>query len=273
MKKILLTILAAAVLPLSAFCAKVDTVAVATTHLAPPGKAVVITPDKALDGTKVPSVYILHGFGGKYSDWIKKRPDLPQLADQYGMVLVMPDGRDSWYWDSLNDPLMQMESFFTEDLVPFIDANYPTILDPSMRAITGLSMGGHGALWLSMRHSDIWKNAASMSGGVNILPFPDRWAMVRALGERDENPGIWDMHSVINLVPRLKPGQLNILFDCGKEDFFHDVNENLHQQLDTYKIPHEYTVRPGNHSWPYWTNSILHHLLFFNQQFISAENK
>lgn len=251
--------------------ARVDTVSVATSFLATPGKAVVVTPDGAADGTKFPTVYILHGFGGKYSDWIKKRTDLPDLADMYGMVLVMPDGRNSWYWNSLTDPLMQMESFFTEDLVPYIDANYPTLPDASKRAITGLSMGGHGSMWLAMRHPDIWGNAGSMSGGVDIMPFPDRWAMVRALGTKEENPSVWKDHSVINLVPWVKPGTLNITFDCGKDDFFHDVNENLHSALDTYGIEHDYTVRPGKHTWDYWKNSILHHLLYFNEKFKSAE--
>lgn len=267
MKKIISLLATALMLPMAAWCAKVDTVSVATTNLATPGKAVVVTPDAAATGKKFPTVYILHGFGGKYSDWIKKRADLPELADQYGMVLVMPDGRDSWYWNSLNDPQMQMESFFTDDLVPYIDANYPTLAEPAKRAITGLSMGGHGSMWLAMRHPDIWGNAGSMSGGVDILPFPDRWAMIRALGTKDENPTAWKEHSVLNLVPWVKPGELNIIFDCGQDDFFHDVNENLHHELDTYKIPHEYTVRPGNHSWGYWKNSILHHLLYFNEKF------
>lgn len=267
MKKFIFSLAAAVILPLSAWCAKVDTVAVSTTHLATPGKAVVVTPDAAANGKSFPTVYILHGYGGQYDNWIKKRADLPELADRYGMVLVMPDGRNSWYWDSPQNPQMQMESFFVEDLVPYIDSNFPTEKDSSKRAITGLSMGGHGALWLAIRHSDIWGNAGSMSGGVDILPFTGKWDMKQSLGDYDSNPEEWSRRSVINLVPTLKPDQLNITFDCGKDDFFHDVNENLHQRLDTFKIPHDYTVKPGKHTWDYWTNSILHHLLYFNEKF------
>lgn len=273
MKHLFFAIVAALMLPVAAHSAKVDTVLVATKNLATPAKAVVITPESRGDAARYPSVYILHGFGGKYNDWIKKRTDLPELADRYGMVMVMPDGRNSWYWNSLTDPQMQMESFFTEELVPYIDANYPTLPDAGKRAITGLSMGGHGAMWLAMRHSDIWGNAGSMSGGVDIMPFPKSWQMARALGSKEENPAVWKDHSVINLVPWLQPGQLNITFDCGKDDFFHDVNENLHAMLDTYGIAHDYTVRPGKHTWDYWNNSILHHLLYFNEKFKTADTQ
>lgn len=253
--------------------AKVDTVAIATKYLATPEKVVVITPDAAIPGETFPTVYLLNGYGGNHKAWLGTRPDLPALADRYGMVMVLPDGRDSWYWDSPKMPDMQMESFFVKDLVPYIDANYPTRRDAAHRAITGLSMGGQGAMWLAMRHSDIWGNAGSMSGGLDIRPFPDRWKMKNSLGAIEENPGVWEKHAVINLIPTLQPGQLNITFDCGIDDFFAEVNDNFHRELVKAKIPHDYTVRPGGHSQAYWRNSILYHLLFFNEAFNKANDK
>ena len=44
-----------------------------------------------------------------------------------------------------------------------------------------LSMGGHGALWNAIRHSDIFGAAGSMSGGVDIRPFPDNWRKFEAV--------------------------------------------------------------------------------------------
>lgn len=273
MLKYLSSAILLAVSTFAAQAAKVDTVAVASKNIVSPAKVVVITPDSSDDTQRFPTVYILHGFSGCYSDWTKKRTDLPDLADKYGMVMVMPDGRDSWYWDSLNDSTMHMESYFTQELVPFIDANYPTLRDSKQRAITGLSMGGHGAMWYAMRHSDIWGNAGSMSGGVDIRPFTDRWAIKRAIGSYEEHPEEWEKHTVINLVPNLTPGQLNITFDCGVDDFFAGVNRDLHQALLDNKIPHDYSERPGKHSWDYWKNSILFHLLYFNEQFKKASNQ
>lgn len=245
-----------------------DTIAIKTDLIEGPAKAVVISPSGAKDA-RYPSVYILNGYGGTYRDWsTRTQPRLGQLADQYGMVLIMPDGRDSWYWDSPVDPKMQMESFFIKELVPYIDANYPTKAMPEQRAITGLSMGGHGAMWLAARHPDVFRNVGSMSGGLDIRPFSERWKMSKRLGQTySQNPELWDSHTVATLIPQMKDAGLNITFDCGKDDFFAGVNEKLHRDLLAANIPHDYTSRPGNHSHAYWGNSILYHLLFFNQAF------
>ena len=216
-------------------CATVDLLQFQSPLVPGTENVTVITPDCAADGLRrVPTVYLLNGFDGDHLAWIYIRPDLPRLADTYGFVIVCPHGRNSWYWDSPADPTMRMESYITTELVPYIDAHYPTIPEASKRAISGLSMGGHGALWLGMRHSDIWGSAASMSGGVDIRPFPDNWKMKEWLGERDANKHRWDDHTVINLVPTLRQGQLNIAFDCGKDDFFAGVNENLHRAPVSY---------------------------------------
>ncbi|MDE6266336.1 MAG: esterase family protein [Muribaculaceae bacterium] len=257
------------------FSANVDTAVVATKLLSTPMKVTVYLPDSALTNpdAKFPTVYLLNGYSGDYKNFIERVPRLKETANHYNMIIVMPDGRDSWYWDSPIDPSMQMESFFVKDLIPYIDANYPTIPSPSKRAISGLSMGGHGALWLGLRHPDIFKNVASMSGGVDIRPFPKNWKMAKRLGKKEENPEVWEQHTVINLVPTLENGKQNILFDCGKDDFFAEVNNNLHQEMDKYGIDHDYIVRPGKHSWPYWRNSLLYHLLFFNEAFNNEGNE
>lgn len=250
--------------------ARIDSVRISSPYLDEPNPVIIITPDAAAEdvSARFPTVYLLNGYSGDHRGWLYTlRPDLPKLADQYGMVIVMPHGRDSWYWDSPELPGMQMESFFTKELVPYIDANYPTVQSAEKRAISGLSMGGHGAMWLAMRHSDIWGNVGSMSGGVDIRPFPDSWKMKQRLGSKADHPERWEQHTVANLVPTLKPGQLNITFDCGTDDFFYPVNCALHESLAKAGIPHDFTSRPGAHTRQYWSNSILYHLLFFNEAF------
>lgn len=267
MKKIIMLFAAlAAVLSASAF--KTDTIAISTSRLEGPEKVVVITPDGKKDA-RYPTVYLLNGFSGTYRDWsTRTQPRLGELADQYGMVMVMPDGRDSWYWDSPVNPKLQMESFIIKELVPHIDSHYPTRAEAAQRAITGLSMGGHGALWLAVNHPDVFGSAGSMSGGVDIRPFSGKWNTSKLLGQPyGKNPALWDSHTVATLIPKMKDAGLNIIFDCGKDDFFAAVNEQLHRDLLAANIPHDYTSRPGNHSHAYWANSVLHHLLFFNQAF------
>lgn len=262
-RRLSLLIAAAVVLAMSATAAVTDTLTIVSRHLDSPEKVTVTVPDAAADpAARLSTVYLLNGYSGDHTSWTKLRPDMRELADRYGIVIVMPDGRDSWYWDSR--PGLEMESFITEDLVPYIDSHYPVVADRSRRAISGLSMGGHGAMWLAARHSDIWGSAASMSGGLDIRPFPRRWGMARLIGTDKD---VWEAHTVINLVPLIKEGNLNILFDCGTDDFFIDVNRNMHRALLDAGVPHDYTERPGGHSGKYWANSILYHLLFFNEAF------
>jgi enterochelin esterase-like enzyme len=261
-------LIALALLLVATVCraATVDTLSVSSKYIDSPMKVTVIVPDATDDGTKFPSVYLLNGFSGNYRSWSIIQPRLPQLADLYGMVIVMPDGRDSWYWDSPINEKMQMESFFVNDLVPYVDAKLPTIPRADKRAITGLSMGGHGGLWLGLRHSDIWGCCGSTSGGVDIRPFPEKWELKQLLGDKAENPSVWNNYTVINLVPYIHAGQ-HIIFDCGTEDFFKTVNDNLHKALLDYKIPHDYISRPGAHNIDYWRNSILYQLLYFSTCF------
>ncbi len=255
----------------AALCYTSQVIEVPAKAIKGPMKVTVITPDSAaMPGARFPVVYLLNGHGGDYTSWTTNTdPGLGRYADQYGMVLVMPDGRDSWYWDSPKHPEMAMETFITTELVPYIDASFPTLPSPGKRAITGFSMGGHGALWLAMRHPDIFGSAGSMSGGVDIRPFPEKWHMSPWLGPIGENRASWDSHTVINLVPTLEDGTLNIIFDCGSGDFFAEVNENLHKALLKKGIKHTYQSRPGVHSHKYWRRSAEDHIRFFDDNFRS----
>ena len=165
------------------------------------------------------------------------------------------------------DGSMIYETFVAKELVDFVDSRYPTVPDRRHRAITGLSMGGHGALYLAIRHQDTFGAAGSMSGGVDFRPFPDNWDIKKRLGEKSEYPENWDRNTVMAQLPLLKPGALSMVFDCGTEDFFYEVNCNLHDEMARLKIPHEFTTRPGAHNWDYWRRSLRDHLLFFSDFF------
>ena len=244
-----------------------DTVKVMSQKMNREIKAVVVLPHQYFDNPtdSFPSVYVLHGASGDYSNWPKKK-NLEQVATQYGVVMICPDGQDSWYFDSPIDPKMQFETFISRELVADVDSHYRTFRSAKMRAITGLSMGGHGALWNAFRHPDVWGSCGSMSGGVDITKFTDRWHIKARLGNYEDNPERWHQHAVVNLVPSIQPGQ-NIIIDDGADDFFYQVNGNLHEALLKAKIPHDFTIRPGAHSWKYWINALDYHMLFFSKAF------
>lgn len=271
---ILLSLLLALLVPANAkkMSSQIDTMVVQTKNLDSPMTLTVAVPARYLstmDNTRYPVVYLLNGYSGGYQDY-RKNMRLDSLANIHNIIIICTDGRDSWYWDSPVDKSMQMESCITKDVVPAVDRELRTRPEAASRAIAGLSMGGHGALWLAIRHSDIFGSAGSMSGGVDITPekFRNSWKMKKRLGEYNANPKRWKNHSVISLVPSLKPSQLNLIICCGSEDFFFQVNENLHRDLNTRGIQHKYIITPGNHSWPYWRATLPVILDFFDDNLV-----
>lgn len=242
---------------------------IVTEFIETPAKVSITLPEGySAQSDPYPVVYLLNGHGGNHLSWGSFN-NLDSIASEYDIIIVCPDGRNSWYWDSPVDSKMQMESYITKELIPFVDATFNTRANPEGRAITGLSMGGHGALWLAIRHPELFKNAGSTSGGVNILPFPKKWHMADRLGPYETNKSVWETHSVRSLVEsgKLKPGQLNLIFDCGTSDFFFDVNNALDALMTEKGIRHIYLTSPGAHTAEYWHKSIIPQLEFFHSKF------
>ena len=247
-----------------------DTIDVPSKRMGRNIKAIIVLPGDYRDPERAdmryPVVYLLHGYDGSYRDWYN-HAELHNIAFANDIIIVCPDGQDSWYFDSPIDPKMQFETFVSSELVAYVDAHYRTTPDRQHRGISGLSMGGHGALFLAMRHPDVFAACASMSGGVDITKFPKSWKIAQRLGPYDANPQRWVEHSVAGQVKNLKPGQLDILIDDGYDDIFFTVNQDLHKALLDKGIQHEYTVRPGRHSWDYWVNALDNHIMFFCHHF------
>jgi enterochelin esterase-like enzyme len=98
---------------------------------------------------------------------------------------------------------------------------------------------------------------------VDIRPFPENRDMEKWLGSYRKNRELWDEHTVMNRLHRLRPGSQAIVTDCGTEDFFYEVNETLHNKLLDSHIPHDYLTRPGAHNAAYRKNAVEYQLLFF----------
>ncbi|UZD23281.1 alpha/beta hydrolase family protein [Algoriphagus halophytocola] len=250
--------------------ASVDTVTTYSASMKKEIKALVITPDSYDESKDYPVVYLLHGFSGNYKDWFTKVPSIESYANRYELIIVTPDGNfGSWYWDSPVNPQSKYETYVAEELVDFIDQQYSTIASRSGRAITGLSMGGHGALYLAFRHQDRFGAAGSMSGGVDIGPFPENWQMKDYLGAKAEFPERWKSYSVMGQLHLLSQNNLALIVSCGTGDFFYPVNLKLHEELTYNNIPHTFMTGPGGHTWNYWADAVQYHLLYFHNYFQS----
>ena len=122
-------------------------------------------------------------------------------------------------------------------------------------------------MWNAIRHQDVFGAVGTTSGGMDIRPFPGSWGMKKYLGERDENLEVWNNHTVINQLDRLKDGALAIIIDCGVDDFFFGVNKAVHERLLQQKVGHDFIARPGGHNRDYWNNSIGYQIKFFKKFF------
>lgn len=247
----------------------VDTVSIFSNGMHRSIKAVVIKPDSYNVKTKrFPVVYLLHGYDGWYSNWIIRVPELKDYADSNQVIIVCPDGaKSSWYFDSPVDTTYRYETYIGKEVVGFIDKQYRTIADKKHRAITGLSMGGHGALFIALRHPGIFGAAGSMSGGMDMKEVGYRFDVPKRIGDTITHASAWHDLSVINLIEHYTRTSLEMIFDCGDKDIFINGNRRLHQKMLQLKIPHEYIERPGQHNWDYWRSSIPGQLRFFRNFF------
>ncbi|MCW5913001.1 MAG: esterase family protein [Chitinophagaceae bacterium] len=246
--------------------ARVDTLSIESKALRGMTKCVVITPDKydANTDIRLPVVYLLHGYSGDFSNWVTRVPEIKEYADKYQLIIVCPDGKNSFYLNNVNNNLPQYEDYIALELPAFIDSHYRTLSDKLFRVITGLSMGGHGAVVAAVRHQDVFGAAGSMSGVMDLVGRRMRKEIIDAIGDTSvEKVGAF---SSVQLA-EVREIKLPLIIDCGVDDPLLPGNRELHRVLTARKIAHDYIERDGAHSWDYWRNSIEYHLLFFRKWF------
>jgi S-formylglutathione hydrolase FrmB len=253
-----------------AYAGRVDTVEIYSPSMRKNIKCLVVAPDNySVMGKPYPVLYLLHGWSGNFAGWLGDAPQLRQHADTYQMLIVCPDGGyDSWYLDSPVDSTVRYETHIAKEVVPYVDYYYHTRKERAGRAISGLSMGGHGAMSLAIRHSDLFGAVGSMAGGLDLRSWKNNgWDLKGVLGDPDKHWENWEEYSVVNLVPRLKDLDLPMIIDCGAGDFFLPANQEMHRLLVEAKFPHEYTERPGQHDGDYWGSAVDFQVMFFHKFF------
>lgn len=209
-----------------------------------------------------PVVYLLHGYSDDETGWIQFG-EANTIADngiQNGdfppAIIVMPDGKVSWYCNDYKgeDPWQDM---FVDEFIPFIERLYRIRPKKEFRAIAGLSMGGFGALQISMNHPDLFSSCVAMSSGTMtdeeiINQKDDRYTMFfgnifgKNLKGENRITENWKKYSPLHLIHNVPIEQLKSIsyyIDCGDDDFLYKGNSALHVQMRDLGIPHEYRVR------------------------------
>jgi S-formylglutathione hydrolase FrmB len=272
--KIIIAILL--LISLHSYAAKVDTLTIQSESMKKQLKAAVVVPAGYTSVKPIRVLYLLHGFSDSFNAWLTKPvPDkqlVNKLADAYNLLIVCPDGGyGSWYLDSPVDKNFQYETFIIQELIPHIDKKYKTIASKEGRLISGLSMGGHGALYLAARNPDKFIAAGSIAGAVDLEAIAKerggdtkKW-LANLLGNVEQNANRYKAHSVMHMTDKLKVSGLKLIIDCGTSDFLFEHNQALHQKLLQEGIAHHYIQRPGEHNWKYFADALEYHLVFFRK--------
>lgn len=222
----------------------------------------VFTPSGYENGNKLyPAVYLLHGYAGSYHQW-NDITNLQDLSSKFDFIIICPDGfYDSWY---INSPVKgdhQYESFFFDVLMPEVNKRYR--VNKGLRFISGLSMGGHGALYLFSQHPERFLSAGSTSGVMNLAAVDTSYGLEELLGEWPANRRRWKQFSVIYSLKSIQESGKKIIFDAGHDDPFFKMNKALAQKADSLNISATFITRPGGHNYDYWAKSIPYHFFFF----------
>ena len=233
-------------------------------NLPKPDTTWVFKPKNYNETQKLPVIFLLHGYSGNYKQW-NSIMDAQKYADEYGFIIVCPDGLfDSWYLNSPAKKDWQYESFFFDELYPDIKSKYK--VDNRYVFISGLSMGGHGALYLFIKKPELFTSAGSTSGGVMLRDFSAKYGLNALLGNPSKEDKIWDEYSVVPNIYKLQNTNKPFIFDCGSEDFFYAYNNDLKKKADELKLKATYISQPGAHNKAYWEKSIKQQFAYFKNQ-------
>ena len=248
--------------------------------------SIYLPPDYYVSNRRYPVVYLLHGLGDNETGWVQFG-EADRIADagiRSGelppMIIVMPNAGTTWYVNDYQNKV-RYEDMFVQEFIPHIDSMFRTRTQREYRAISGLSMGGFGALTLAMHHPDLFSSCAAMSAAVRtdetFASIPDeRYNTVYApifsgpVKGEERLTITWKRNSPITLVKSAPESELlkvRWYLDCGDDDALTVGNSLLHIAMLERKIPHEYRVRDGAHMWSYWRTGLPDALLFIGTSF------
>lgn len=245
---------------------KLDTVKYQSKTIGTTRKALVYTPPGFNKKTKYPVLYLLHGIGGDDKEWLKG--GTPQIVLDnllaegkiQPMIVVMPNGRamkDDRAIGNIMAPdkvqaFAAFEKDLLNDLIPFVEKNYPTLTDRENRAIAGLSMGG----------------GQSLNFGLGNL---DKFAWV---GGFSSAPNTKVPHELVPNPEEAKKKLKLLWISCGDSDGLLSISKRTHDYLYQNDVPHVYYLEPGGHDFKVWKNGLYMYSQFlFKPVDVSSFNK
>jgi S-formylglutathione hydrolase FrmB len=219
---------------------------------------------------RYPVLYFLHGLGDNERTLFNSGgwTLLDGLRQEHKMgefLIVAPEGRRSFYINSA-DGTVRYSDFFLQEFVPLIEAKYRVSKGRNNRAISGISMGGYGALRLAFAHPEMFSAVSAQSAAL-ITESPQELdaaarsgaplsgVLAAVFGDPINLPH-WRENSPFVLARKNIAGlrRVAIYFNCGQDDNygFEKGAAALHEQLQKEGLKHEYRSYPGDHSLAYF---------------------
>ncbi|MFL6143255.1 MAG: alpha/beta hydrolase [Labedaea sp.] len=232
----------------------------------PKSITVALPPTYSSTGKPFRVLYLLHSYAGNRMSWLRC-PSLAARAADLELVLVLPESGRSWL---VNDARgRRYEDYLVAEVVPHVDRHFNTSADRAGRAIAGFSMGGAGAFFHALRHSDLFSAAASNSGAFEAPlrhgdPYErhrgDRRLMMPTTADHERVWGpvgsaVRRRYDPYRLLREREPdaASLALHFDVGLADYPRviSMNRNMRDALSAHGLPFEYRERRGGHDWAF----------------------
>lgn len=228
------------------------------------------------EGKRFPVLYLLHGLTDTHTAW-RDKGDVEEIASKIfasgkasEMVIVMPDAGTT-YDGYFNCEGWLYEDFFFQEFIPHIEGKFRVIGDRQHRAIAGLSMGGGGATWYAMNHSDMFSSAYAMSALMGMVE--NSWISQNPTDRREifmrsviENSNISYIKNATDS-HREDIAAVRWFIDVGDDDFLFDNNMEFVKEMRLRRIPYQLRVRDGGHTWKYWQEALWIALPFISDGF------
>lgn len=224
-------------------------------------------PPSAQSLRHVPVIVLLHGVYGSHWSWMMRggvHVVLERLIETQKVspfILVMPsDGL--WGDGSAYVPhqIQNFEKWIGEEVPQLTQQVLDQVSTTSPFFISGLSMGGYGALSIGMQYTHHYKATSAHSSITqfeNFQPFvEEKWLK--------DNPAS-QFYALEEIAHKKASSLAPIRFDCGLEDELLEANRQLHAQLLAWNIPHIYEEFAGGHDWNYWHQQVERSILFFQK--------
>lgn len=232
-----------------------------------------------------PVLYFLHGLGENEQTLFKTGgwnliEDLRLQRKIGDFLIVTPEAKASFYVNSA-DGKIRYSDFFMQEFMPYIESKYRIRQERASRAITGISMGGYGALRFAFAYPEKFAAVSAQSAALMTESPQELDAALRAgtptgklLGSVFGNPinvAHWKANDPFSLARRNRAqiSKLAIYFNCGRDDEydFEVGAAALDKQLQQEHIKHEFHLYPGNHSAAYFAAHIGEVMEFHSKMF------